>query len=881
MRGRNVTPGATGLGLSIIVMCAGALLVSPVAHAASDQLKPIVITPSSGCSLLTAYTAGTALPTWSSPAPPCGAGPFTLGFNQGNTPPSATVSGMGGVGMAGSALLAWFASVPEGARMGYQISAPPGITINAVDYDASQLQNIADGRGWIGLTYWNGGTAPVHPNGTAVDAAASGPLDTAYWGIELRCAQSVCTWPGKIELSQIAVYATEAQGPSITPVADPSSLWDQAVPGRWIWNGPGNAWSLPVAGTDSSGICSLSLQVGASSPIADPSLPPPNNSSWQECQSASWTAAVDTRDYVSGAGQLPVTLQATNASGLANAPMSETLNVDNDPVSLSLSTPDDPNPTVWVNHAITVDAAPSTGPSGLGGMNCSINGGSPQSYPVSGLAVNGDGVRTVSCTAWNNAVDPEGDHNSGTSSVTVHIDETPPSISFEPENPADPTGLVVDTSDTESGVGGGSIEMAPARSGSWTSLPTTLSGSQLLAHFNDSGVNGPYTFEVTACDNVGNCASATRTVVLPVRTQAISEVSLEQTPGTPCAGPRPQHDGAKSSARTRHHQESDVGQAGESGLRIASDGAVFRPRAPIVPAPLTAEGTFTGSSVGRAALSLSHQLKQQRMIARASTRRQKQPRQSCGTPAARLAPRASVAFGQPVRLHGLLMSSASLPIAGQPVAILTAPDNGSNAFTEAAAVTTGSDGTWAATLPPGPSRIIEAAYAGSPTILPANGYATVITPAKIKITRVTPDRTPWGSTVRITGRVLGGYIPASSKLLRLDLGIVGIPGLSKIQGIPNISPDGTFTTTYTFAHYQGVVRFWLQVSSLAEADFPFAPAHSRRWIVTVGVSAPPSRNTTTTNHHVRHRRARDRYPRVAVNRGLARRPGHPRAHHNR
>ena len=104
--------------------------------------------------------------------------------------------------------------------------------------------------------------------------------------------------------------------------------------------------------------------------------------------------------------------------------------------------------------------------------------------------------------------------------------------------------------------------------------------------------------------------------------------------------------------------------------------------------------------------------------------------------------------------------------------------------------------------------------------------------------------TPWGSTVRITGRVLGGYIPASSKLLRLDLGIVGIPGLSKIQGIPNVSPDGTFTTTYKFARYQGVVRFWLQVSSLAEADFPFSPSHSRRLIVTVGVPTPAAATTT-------------------------------------
>jgi hypothetical protein len=94
-----------------------------------------------------------------------------------------------------------------------------------------------------------------------------------------------------------------------------------------------------VAAADSSGVCSLSLQVGTSAPIADPSLPPPNSSSWQECQPASWTAAIDTGEYVSGAGQLPVTLQATNAAGLPNAPMSETLNVDNTPVSVSLSTP--------------------------------------------------------------------------------------------------------------------------------------------------------------------------------------------------------------------------------------------------------------------------------------------------------------------------------------------------------------------------------------------------------------------------------------------------------------------------------------------------------------------------------------------------------------
>ena len=213
------------------------------------------------------------------------------------------------------------------------------------------------------------------------------------------------------------------------------------------------------------------------------------------------------------------------------------------------------------------------------------------------------------------------------------------------------------------------------------------------------------------------------------------------------------------------------------------------------------------------------------------------PATSC-SPSVKPISSGEVAFGSPVTVRGRLIDSQGQPLAGQAMSILTAPDNGSNAFTATATVVTGANGSWSATLPAGPSRIIEASYAGSATVLPASARVTVIVPAKIEITHVTPDRTPWGGRVRIRGRVLGGYIPASSKLLRLDLGIVGIPGLSKIQGIPSVSPDGTFTTTYRFARYQGVVRFWLRVSSLAEADFPFAPARSRRVIVTVGVPAP-------------------------------------------
>jgi hypothetical protein len=824
--------------MALIFAAFAAALSSPMAEAAGNPLTPLQITPSSGCGLVTAYTAGTGLLAWSGPAPSCGAGAFTLAFNQGNTPAPPLSRG---VATAGEALLAWFSSgVPEGARMGYQITAPAGITITKVVYDLAKLQNIADGHGWIGLTYWNAGTAQVPLPGTAVDAAASRPLNTPYWGLELRCVQSVCTSPGKIQLNQFTVSATEASGPSITPAADPGSLWEQT--GHWIWNAPGDSWALPAVVNDSSGVCDLTVQAGASSPVADSSLPATNDSSWQECQQpVSWTAALDTHDYISDAGQLPVTLQATNAAGLSNAPMSETLNVDNDPVSVSLSTPDDPNPTVWVNHAVTVDATPSTGPSGLGGMDCDVGGGVAQSYPAGGLTIEGDGVKTVSCTAWNNAVDPQGNHNSGTNSVTVHIDEAPPVVSLEPVNPNDPTALIADTSDSESGVAGGSIEMAPAGTASWTSLPTTFTGSQLLAHFDDAGLDGHYSFKVTSCDSVGNCASTIRTLLLPVRAAAISEVSVATTPTARCSRAPAKTVATASRVRTVPRGMSTVQQTGQSVLTVARDGTSRSP-ATLARPSLLAGHVFATGSAQAVLLGRSRHDPRAESTALTSGRRRAAARfgRSCNRSALAPMTQARVGYGQPVTLHGVLMSSAGLPLAGQPVAILTAPDNGSNTFGQAAAVTTGPDGGWTATLPPGPSRIIEASYPGSATILPAIGSATVITPAKIVLRSVTPDRAPWGSRVRITGRVLGGYIPVSSKLLRLDLGIVGIPGLSKIQGIPNVASDGTFTTTYTFARYQGVVRFWLQVSSLPEADFPFAPARSKRAIVTVGVPAPSS-----------------------------------------
>ena len=375
---------------------------------------------------------------------------------------------------------------------------------------------------------------------------------------------------------------------------------------------------------------------------------------------------------------------ATNAAALTTSE-SETVQVDNDPVAVSLATPNDANPSVWVNHAVTVDASATAGPSGVGGMSCSTDDKGTEAYPASGVTVDGDGVHTVSCTAWNNAVDPQGQPNSTTSSIQVHIDETPPTIQFEPQNPRDPTGLVVDATDDESGVASGSIEMAPAGTNDWTALSTTLNGARLATHFDDADRTGPYIFKATSCDNVGNCASATEQLTLPLRTASDSQVSLT------------------SIVSPRHHVVTERVLVGWHWVTISRDGRLVR---------IKAGGHFKTIKV---------------LVV---TGRKQRATTSLRVP-----------YGHSVTIHGVYTTSQGAPLAGQPVNLLAAPDNHTNAFTPLTTVTTARDGSWTAIVPPGPSRVIRAVTNGTPTILPSSGQVTTIVPADIKLAqRVAPTR---------------------------------------------------------------------------------------------------------------------------------------------
>jgi hypothetical protein len=189
-----------------------------------------------------------------------------------------------------------------------------------------------------------------------------------------------------------------------------------------------------------------------------------------------------------------------------------------------------------------------------------------------------------------------------------------------------------------------------------------------------------------------------------------------------------------------------------------------------------------------------------------------------------------VAHGAPAAVSGWLGTAGGNALPGQRVTVLTAPDTGHGTFAAAATATTGPDGSWTASLPPGPSRLVRAVYAGAGTIEPAvSTDARIVVPASVTLA-ISPHRTHWGRTIRIRGRLHGGYVPPSGELVVLW---IGWPGGSTEIGHLYARANGRFGSTYTFLRGNGTETYHLWAASAIETDYPFASGRSRATPVTV------------------------------------------------
>jgi hypothetical protein len=127
--------------------------------------------------------------------------------------------------------------------------------------------------------------------------------------------------------------------------------------------------------------------------------------------------------------------------------------------------------------------------------------------------------------------------------------------------------------------------------------------------------------------------------------------------------------------------------------------------------------------------------------------------------------------------------------------------------------------------------------------------------AKVKLLSVSPRRVAWGGTVRITGQLVGGYLPPVGALVRLRIGQRSTYQTYGVQ--EHVTGNGRFTTTYQFGAGDPAAHrsFWFQIATLPMGDYPYAPAASgRRSVLVGGHPRPPP----VTHRRHKHKRTRHR-----------------------
>lgn len=132
---------------------------------------------------------------------------------------------------------------------------------------------------------------------------------------------------------------------------------------------------------------------------------------------------------------------------------------------------------------------------------------------------------------------------------------------------------------------------------------------------------------------------------------------------------------------------------------------------------------------------------------------------------------ARVAHGRSVTVKGWFATTDGTPLSHVPVRIMTLPDGGSYGWQTEKTVTTSADGGWAVTLPAGPSRLIEAVYAGGPTTeAAASASARLLVPASSALTLVhrVIHIGAFGVQAEFEGRLLGGFVPARGATVAVE-----------------------------------------------------------------------------------------------------------------
>jgi len=263
---------------------------------------------------------------------------------------------------------------------------------------------VNQNMGWGGGFYWQGGGAQVSPGEGNYSSPA---INSPYFGWQVVCGWSTCdgsTKPGEIGVLEIEIEGAETSGPAV--FVAPGSL---GAAGGWVHG----SWPIAFTADGPSGACQLAASLGGVS-VSQPLNEPQSQTTWHQCAAGSFSQSFNTA-AVGSASAVPLVMWARDAaydygaSAYLSAAVTKCVNIDNDPVSINLSGPTDAPSSAGVQY---VTATATSGPSGVKGITCSVDGAPGQFYSGASaqVPVSGIGQHSVQCAADNNAVDPSGGH---------------------------------------------------------------------------------------------------------------------------------------------------------------------------------------------------------------------------------------------------------------------------------------------------------------------------------------------------------------------------------------------------------------------------------------------------------------------------------------
>ena len=147
--------------------------------------------------------------------------------------------------------------------------------------------------------------------------------------------------------------------------------------------------------------------------------------------------------------------------------------------------------------------------------------------------------------------------------------------------------------------------------------------------------------------------------------------------------------------------------------------------------------------------------------------RVKQPRGKRSIVRELLVKRPQVGFGRSLTLHGTLSDASGRPHGRATVTVYARTGEADAPWNAAGSVSTGSNGTFAYRVSPGPTRSLRFVYDGAATVRPASDEVEFRVRAGITLGSNRRSIRN-GNTVEFSGRVLGQPVPAAGKLVLLQ-----------------------------------------------------------------------------------------------------------------